>query len=138
VGDGFRGEGGLTAEFSFAGNEPAALVAAMGDTNGPRTALFRLTTDFEHPQVKHGLLARLTLPVNGSAELANVLNLAEAIGPTVPGVHQLGAWCTRDTDLVFATFIPTVLFNQDLLEDLIYGTARRAIWARDLLLGRAA
>ena len=131
----FAGKGGATVEFAFNGSDPALLVAASGDDSGPRTALLRLTTDFEHPQWQNGLLARLTLPVNGSPEVANALNLAEAYGPSVTGAHQLGAWCARDADLVFATFLPTVLFNRAVLADLVYGTAHRALWANAILFG---
>jgi hypothetical protein len=65
--------------------------------------------------------------------VANAFNVAEACGPSVPGAHQLGAWCWHNSSLVFATFVPSVLFERSLFEALIYDSACRAIWARDII-----
>jgi hypothetical protein len=73
---GFAGKGGLTAEFAFSSNMPSMLAAASGEGLG--TALLRLNTDFQHPQLGDGVLMRLTLPLEASAELANALNPARS------------------------------------------------------------
>ena len=53
--------------------------------------------------------------------------------------HPVGAWCIRDnTDLVPVTCVPTVFLAPDLLQDLIYGAAHRALWAKDVLFSLAA
>jgi hypothetical protein len=131
---GFADKGGMTAEFPFASSVPAFLACAAGDDSGPWTARFQATTDFEHPQLGHGVLLRLTLPVLvGNVGHANGFNVAEAYGASVPGAHQLGGWCWHNDSLVFATFVPSVLFRRSLFEALIYDAERRAIWARDVI-----
>lgn len=128
------GKGGMTAELPFIDNTPALLAFAAGDDSGPRTALFQATTDFDHLQLGQGVLFRLTLPIGQGAELANRLNLAEASAHGIPGAHQLGAWCSRESDVVFATFVAASLFDRGLFECLAWGAGRRAAWARDLLV----
>lgn len=127
------GKGGMTAELPFIDNTPALLAYAAGDDSGPRTALFQLTTDVDHLQLGHGVLFRLTLPIGKGAELANLLNRAEASGPGIPGAHQLGAWCSHGSDIVFATFVAAVLFDQDIFECLAWDAGRRATWAKNIL-----
>ena len=127
---GFAGKGGLTAEFAFSSNVPSMLAAASGDRLG--SALLQLTTDFQHPQLGDGVLIRLTLPLESSAELANALNLLEARNGA-NNADQLGGWCEAKTGPVFVSFIPSCLLYWDRLTNSIYDNAIRTQWAKALL-----
>jgi hypothetical protein len=126
----FAGKGGLTAEFPFTSSTPTILAAASGQGLG--TAMLQLNTDFKHPQLGDGVLIRLTLPLNASPGLANVLNLLEA-RDGADNADQLGGWCDDQNGPVFVTFIPTCLLKQDWVVNSIYDNAIRTKWAKALL-----
>jgi hypothetical protein len=128
---GFAGKGGLTAEFLFTSSTPSMLAAATSEGLG--TAMFQLTTDFQHPQLGEGVLMRLTLPLNASSELTNALKFLEA-RDGANNADQLGGWCEDKNGPVFVTFLPTCLMERDWLVNFIYDNAIRTTWAKGLLV----
>jgi len=121
------GPGGLTAEFPFTGDMPVvgALMGVRGRSEqAPETALCIVSTQERHPQLGSGVQIRLHLPVRGDARMAAELNLAE--GQEWTETHQLGAWCSRQTDVVFVTFVPTAAWTPGLLQNLLFSAGLRA------------
>ena len=137
-------DNGLTAEFPFPGCMPP-------------TALLRVNNDQCHPILGRGLLILLRLPVTCETADADILcaklNAAEAKEPT--RCHFMGAWCTdggedlfqkgvmltgvpvparnTGTGLTFCSFLPSALYQNGLLEVMIWGMAHRARWANEYL-----
>jgi hypothetical protein len=132
---------GLTAELPFFGDMPAIAKAALGSSGPVETSLVELLTEPRHPGYGSGLLALLRLPVRQPPDeirrLAHGLNRAEANELT--GFPQFGAWCrdaSDETSLVFATFVPSVLFDPGIITTLLFYTGLRNEWARDRLIAR--
>ncbi|HXG70366.1 MAG TPA: hypothetical protein VNJ04_07105 [Gemmatimonadaceae bacterium] len=125
------GKGGLTAEFPFTSDTPSLMSAARG--KAPGTALLQLGTDFKHPQLGDGVLIRLSLPLNVTAEFVNELNMLEA-GGGAGKADQLGGWCEDKNGPVFVSFIPTCLLEQYRLADAIEDNAIRTRWVKALLV----
>jgi hypothetical protein len=120
---------GLSAELSF----------------GDDTALITANADQRHPQLGHGLLLLLKLPVTfwkpGADHLAVELNTAEA--NTFAGSHLLGGWCSQeisgDRQLpVFAGFVPNAAYRPGLVPTLVMSLAQKARWARSQIAPYAA
>ena len=129
----YAGKGGMTAEFPFHGNEPAMMSAVL-ENRGPQSALFHATTDFEHPQFGHGVLIRLTLPVDGDAQVAAMLNNLEVTSPT-KWADQVGAWCPDKLGMTFVTFVASWMFDLNLTHTLIADATLRTRWARAAFVG---
>jgi hypothetical protein len=130
---------GFTGELPFLGDMPATVKAALGAAGPVETSLVQLLTEPRHPAYGSGLLALLRLPITQPADeihrLAHGLNRAEALELT--GIPQFGAWCqdpSADTSLVFATFVPSALFDPGIVNTLLFYTALRNEWARDRLV----
>jgi hypothetical protein len=127
----FAGTGGMTAEFPFTNEAPAIFAAASGQP--PGTALLRLSTDEDHPQLGDGVLVRLSLPITGTVELAMALNEAES-HEGADNADQVGGWCETDGTVEFVTFLPSCLLDWELLTSVIYDNAIRTQWVRKVLL----
>ncbi len=108
--------GGLTAEFAFRAGQ---------------TSLNVVDTRERHPTFGSGVLLRLHLPAELSSEeaaaLAGHLNRLERNGGVIG--HMAGAWTTADGRPVFVTFVPSVMYQDNLLQNLVVSMALRA---RDL------
>jgi hypothetical protein len=127
---------GLTAEFPYSGEAPAAVAVV---TNHPlETALLQIMTDVPHPQFGSGALIILKLPMKvperDASGSANVLNFLE--GTTRTETCLLGAWCiapnTTDT-LAFVSFIPSFLARGGVLENFCIYNAVRTRWAYSVM-----
>jgi hypothetical protein len=126
---------GLTAEFPFTGDRPAAWLRATGSEDGPETALLKVNAAERHPQLGSGALLRLDLPIrvpeDGAARPAMTLNAAETTDWAE--AHFLGAWCPHDEGVTFASFLPARLYTPGLLHSMIVCAAQRTEWARQFL-----
>jgi hypothetical protein len=133
------GAGGMTAEFPFSGDRPAAVAGR------PETALLTASSTERHPQLGSGLLLRLQLPINFSrqegSQLAGMLNALEMTEES--GTHALGAWCLGPTPpgrpdahpVTFVSFVPAAAYRKGLLDVLALDMAIRTRWVSRLLLG---
>ena len=116
--------------WSLAANEPNRLVADL-DFAAEQPARLELDASVVHPALGSGLQLRLLIPVEPDAAIAQRLNANEAVQPDA---HQLGAWCVDDErGLGFAAFVPSAAFMPELLHALVYHTAGRNEWAREVL-----
>lgn len=114
----------------MAANEPDRLMADLEFASG-RPARLEMDRSVMHPALGSGLQLRLAIPVEPDAAIAQRLNANEAVQPDA---HQLGAWCVDETHgLSFVAFIPSAAGMPDLLHALVYHTAGRNEWARELL-----
>lgn len=130
---------GITAEFPFTGDLPAAIAG------GAETALLTASSTDRHPQLGSGLLLRLRLPFNVSqkqgSDLAWMLNALETIEET--NTHTLGAWCLGPTppgrpdahSVTFVSFVPAAAYRKGLLDVLAMDMAIRTRWVASTLLG---
>lgn len=130
------GEHGFTAEVPFRDDIPA--VVALGEgmvEEGPGTALVRVWADVAHPDYGSGALLALQLPPNlgdEAAAAAGRLNLAAS----TTEMTALGAWSSVPGDpgsLAFSCFLPSVIAQPGLLENLLLMAGMQALWARDNL-----
>lgn len=141
------GGAGLTAEFPFYDDVPAAMrvMMAPGSKQGNTTALLMASGTERNPRVGSGLLLRLCLPISIEAaaarRLANDLNVAESREWTE--CHLLGSWCTRDTALWFVGFVPSLVAiglqpqqRAVLMFNLIMSMRIRTNWAKAYLSAR--
>lgn len=142
------GVGGMTAEFPFRGDEPAAasLPGRFGRKRGrsaqpaagPETALVQIQTGAPHPQLGFGALLILhlpvTLPERDAYALANRLNRAEA--DTWTGCHHVGGWCADENGTpVFTTFLPAYVHPMNIVDNLVLSMGVRAAWAAGVVEG---
>jgi hypothetical protein len=106
---------------------------------GNDSALIRLLTSEKHPQLGHGLLATLQLPLSDDhqaiARTAAELNLLEEISWT--GFPQFGCWHTGDNragqpGLAFTLFMPNALYQPGLAAQIAFWFLRRVRWVREL------
>jgi hypothetical protein len=130
------GSTGLTAEFPFISDVPAAIAGCT------ETALLTASSTERHPQLGSGLLLRLQLPINFpkdcGAEAAVTLNLLEAAKRT--DAHTLGAWCLGPDlgdrgdqhSVNFVSFVPAAAYRRGLLEVLALDMGIRARRLADL------
>ncbi len=122
---------GLTCEIPFTGATPAAFIQEATEL---QTSLIQMFTDVPHPEAGSGLLCLMRLPYNASPEEiaseANRLNLLEAQGDTATAL--LGSWCPdpqSGTTLAFCAFIPNVLAQWILVQNVIVYTAKHSQFA---------
>jgi hypothetical protein len=127
------GADGITAEFPFGGDRPAAIADRL------KTALLTVSSTERHPQLGSGLLLRLQLPVNvspeGGSDLAWMLNALETVEDA--NTHTLGAWCLEPApsgrpdahSLTFVSFVPAAAYRKGLLDVLAMDMAIRTRWA---------
>ncbi|QZT60291.1 hypothetical protein [Mycolicibacterium austroafricanum] len=126
---------GMTCEVPFTGSSPAAVEVALGvdPHRPPETCLVRIFSDVEHPDYGHGALLVMMLPVNFPdqevAAVANELNLLEAT--TEIPTELLGAWCLDPTcepktRIAFNAFLPNIVAEPNLLENMILLQAARS------------
>jgi len=107
-------ESGLSCEFPFISDEPAALKAVnLGHGSGrAETALLRVTTVNQHPKISDGFLVQLHLPVDLKPHCITELNKFEA--ERFYKTHVLGAWTLDDQyGPTHSTFIPFVGYKFD-------------------------
>jgi hypothetical protein len=120
---------------AFVSNDRSGLTADV--EFGSDSALLTATTEEAHPQLGHGVLLRLNLPVTlpaaAAGRLALEFNATE--GSTFTGSHFLGAWCSAEARgghvPVFVSFIPNVAYRRGLLASLILSLMAKARWARN-------
>ncbi len=134
------GTEGLTAEFPYSGTVPAG--ALVGSPEPVETALLQVMTDQPHPELGSGVLMLLRLPVTFPPEagcaIANELNLLES--GTDTRTNLLGAWSVSPNssggdDVVFVSFVPSLLARGGVLENLCFYNAARSSWAHSVLSG---
>jgi hypothetical protein len=128
------GEGVLTAEFPFSGEEPAHVRMAQGLE--PVTALFQAVSSEEHPLLGKGLMTTLKLPLSYNREdglkIASVLNLLEM--KEWAKCHLNGAWYVDDRNcLSFISFMPIASYKRQLLVHIAMNFYIRSQWAREIL-----
>jgi hypothetical protein len=129
------GPNGLTAEFAFYGDPPAA-ASTLNRAPAP-TAMFRVQTAPRDPQLGSGCLLRLFLPpMESSARTAAALTRAEAT--TWCSLNLLGGWCYEQGRLVFGTFLPSFTYRPGLLSILYWHAYGRSQWAATELGVRTA
>lgn len=108
------GPDGLSAEFAFGSEQTSLLVADSCE---------------RHPMLGSGLLLRLHLPLKVSsaqaAALAGGLNRLERNGGVM--AHALGGWTTGDDRPVYVTFVPTVMYQLNVLQNAVLSMGRRAM-----------
>lgn len=121
---------GLTAEFAW---EKGASSAMLGDC----TSLLQIRADQPHPSAGNGLLYRLDLPVNLTADEANrcaaALNRYEVSGVDTPPFF--GAWCSRPSSatLSFIGFWPNLLYKPGTVLTIASWCASRSRVARQAI-----
>ena len=114
----------------MAASEPDRLAADLEFATG-QPARLELDASAVHPALGSGLQLRLLIPVEADAAIAQRLNANEVVQPDA---HQLGAWCVDlERGLAFTAFIPAAAYVPELLRALVYHTAGRNEWARELL-----
>jgi hypothetical protein len=114
----------------MAASEPDRLIADLEFATG-QPARLEMDASVVHPALGSGLQLRLLIPVEPDAAIAQRLNANEV---AQPDAHQLGAWCIDpERGLGFAAFIPSAAYVPELLRSLVYHSAARNEWARDLL-----
>lgn len=114
---------------------------------GDDTAFLRLAADQPHPRLGSGLLAQLSIPMgSGPEETAATcvsLNHAEFQMWSKPGFPFIGNWCAREAQNAqgayyytpsFRCFIPNMMYQQGLAENIALYMIARARWARQTLL----
>jgi hypothetical protein len=114
-------------------NDPNRLLADLEFATG-QPARLELDRSIVHPSLGRGLQLRLAIPVEADAAIAQRLNADEA---RQPDAHQLGAWCLDpELGLAFVAFIPSAVWVPNLTRALVYHTAGRNEWAREILFPR--
>jgi hypothetical protein len=132
-------ESGFTCELPFGEGPSAAELAMSGRSGRSGTALLQVTTNEAHPQLGSGALVilRLPFPFDADAALkANYLNAVEFSGQ-VP-TKLLGSWCAPEGQLTYVSFLPSMLAQPGVLENLLVDAATRVAYARDLLVSDSA
>jgi len=104
---------------------------------GDDTALIQLSSSVAHPVLGNGLACRLMLPFHfgevQSRHLAEQLNFAEANEHTF--FPLIGSWCSFPvrpelTSVAFNSFIPNLLFNQEMVPNLVLWLMARVEWVK--------
>ena len=134
---GFSDANGFTCELPFSGSMPVVATVGLAPPGAehekPETALLRIFPDIPHPQLGHGALLIMQLPVKFAKErvasAVNQLNLLEATGDVLTSL--LGAWCPDVSNhagdgVAFNAFLPSILAEPNLLENAILIQARRS------------
>jgi hypothetical protein len=120
---------GLVAGFPFATN-CLADEAAVGDLPADRTGLFEMDTAEPHPTHRNGLSTRLHLPLAMPEDLTHrlcaALNLLETREFTRSCL--VGSWRADRDGLVFASFIPNILYVPDMVANLALAAQARTAW----------
>lgn len=120
---------GLIAGFPFAAN-CVTDEDAIGDLPTDRTAFFEMDTAEPHPTHGNGLSTRLHLPLAMPEDLAHrlcaVLNLLETREFTRSCL--VGSWCIDRDGLVFASFIPNILYVPGMVANLALAAQARTAW----------
>lgn len=120
-------ESGFTAEIGF------------GSTDNGQTALVQVFTDQPHPELGSGALWVARFPIRFESDhglrLAGQLNLIEASGEAPSKL--LGAWTSRDDEVVYVSFVPSMLARDGLIENLLIDAAVRSGWFSSLVAQQA-
>lgn len=126
---------GLMCQIPFTGRESASVPV---EAPQPQTSLVQVFTDVAHPEFGGGMLVVMRLPVHAetyvAALQANELNVAEVQGESQN--HLLGAWCPDPTSaaaLAFCCFVPNVLANSVVVENLVSYQGGRSMFAAERL-----
>jgi len=97
---------------------------------GPRDMTLLVSAVDPHPELGHGLLFCLTLPVlmepQHKAHAAMLLNDRER--SEWNWYNDLGSWCLRQGELCFVCFVPNICFVQGVLGDFCHDMGLRANW----------
>jgi hypothetical protein len=105
--------------------------------------MLQLLTSQPHPRLGNGLLAVLKLPFTTNADEANAvsnqLNFLEATTWTKMRMPLLGAWSTSpqsedgSAGPTFSTFLPNLVYQPGIAENLVLWSLARARWVRETL-----
>ncbi len=109
----------LEAEFEWAyGQRDMSLIISAADP---------------HPELGHGLLVTLTIPVlmddQHKAQAAMLLNEQER--REWNWYNDLGSWCCRNGELAFVCFVPNICFTPGILTDFSHDMGIRANWVNE-------
>lgn len=108
-------------------------------TIGEDTALIRLRTSEEHPQLGHGLLGTLQLPYFALDKTINeqcaFLNSMESLWTDIP---QFGCWHPYKSrgdqeGLAFSSFVPNALYQPGIATHAALWMLQRVGWVHDLM-----
>jgi hypothetical protein len=120
---------GLIAGFPFDADSVAD-EATVGDLPTDRTAFFEMDTTEPHPMHGNGLSTRLHLPLAMPEDLGHrlcaVLNLLETREFTRSCL--VGSWWLDRDGLVFASFIPNILYVPGMVTNLAVAAHARTAW----------
>jgi hypothetical protein len=102
---------------------------------GDSSALIRLRSEVEHPQLGSGLLVTVQIPFTADEEISKEvawLNFLEARSWT--DFPQLGCWQIHHNgntnELAHASFVPNALYADDLATNFAFWSIARARWLR--------
>ncbi len=129
----------MTAQIPFTGHRVAGAGGSL------ETSLLIASAKDPHPALGSGLLLRLLLPVtvetSEAAAVAAILNRLETTSDV--SFHSLGAWCagppgpseeeTQPLSVNYVSFLPTILYQPLLLDNMAIGMIPRSLWAATLL-----
>lgn len=86
-----------------------------------------------HPELGHGLMFTLTLPVlmddEHKAHVAMLLNDVER--NEWNWYNDLGSWCYRNGELAFVCFVPNICHTKGILRDFCHDMGLRANWVHE-------
>ena len=133
--------------FGFADKQGLTIETPFGD----HTAILLLKTDQPHPRLGNGLLAILKIPLLSELEGANdfsiKLNYAEALLWYEYAPPLIGNWCANEGRVqgeerpsfgpAFSSFIPNLLYQPGLAENVVLFALNRARWVRQFWLPNA-
>jgi hypothetical protein len=127
----------------FSKGGPQGLAAELSWGND--TALIMADADQRHPQLGHGLLLLIKLPISlpkpAADHLAVELNATET--NNFAGSHLLGGWCSQELSShrqlpVFASFVPNGAYRPGLVPTLVMDLVQKTRWARSQIAPYAA
>ena len=108
-----------------------------------QTSLIMLKTGEPHRRLGSGLTVRLHLPIEADPEdadrIAAALNTQEASGAA--NATHFGAWCwddwpTTGQSIAYQLFIPNLLYQPGVAQDIAYSFVVRARWVDRVLNGQ--
>jgi hypothetical protein len=97
---------------------------------GDRSALIRLRSEVEHPQLGSGLFVTVQIPFTAEEISKEVawLNFLEARSWT--DFPQLGCWQIHHNELAHVSFVPNAFYADGLATNFAFWSVARARWLR--------
>jgi hypothetical protein len=126
----------LTAEFPFLGEDVPVTVLAQAQPL--ETSLFQAVTTQPNPELGHGLLLILQLPLSLEATEAQEesVRLNQRELQSFTRAHFFGSWCAQGDTLAFVAFFPNAArIGGNDLQNLVISAAARAKWVAEEVYG---